>query len=48
MVHSVQFLTNHEEEKKMKIQNMTTKSGRQLPNQFIIFTPEATYFQSED
>jgi len=30
----------------MKIQNMTSKSGRQVPNQFIIFDSEATYFQS--
>jgi hypothetical protein len=30
----------------MKVQNMTGNSGREIPNQFEIFTPEATYFQS--
>jgi len=32
----------------MKIQNMTSKCGREAPNQFIIFDSEATYFQSYD
>lgn len=30
----------------MKVENMTGRNGRAVPNQFIIFTPEATYFQS--
>lgn len=30
----------------MKVVNMKGKNGREIPNQFIIFTPEATYFQS--
>lgn len=30
----------------MKVENMKGKNGREIPNQFIIFTPEATYFQS--
>lgn len=30
----------------MKINNMTSSRGNKIPNQFIIHTPEATYFQS--
>ena len=30
----------------MKIKNMTSSSGREVPNQFIIETKGATYFQS--
>ena len=30
----------------MKINNMTSSRGNVIPNQFIIHTPEATYFQS--
>jgi hypothetical protein len=30
----------------MKVQNFISNSGRKIPNQFGIFTPEATYFQS--
>ena len=30
----------------MKVQNMTSANGREIPNQFIIFDSEATYFQS--
>jgi len=30
----------------MKINNMTSSKGNVVPNQFIIQTPEATYFQS--
>ena len=30
----------------MKINNMTSSRGNKVPNQFIIHTPEATYFQS--
>lgn len=30
----------------MKVQNMTGKNGRAIPNQIIIFDSEATYFQS--
>jgi hypothetical protein len=30
----------------MKINNMTTSRGNKIANQFIIYTPEATYFQS--
>jgi len=32
----------------MKISNMTSSRGNVVPNQFIIHTPEATYFQSYD
>lgn len=28
------------------VQNMLGKSGREVPNQFEIFTPEGKYFQS--
>ena len=30
----------------MKINNMTSSRGNKIANQFIIHTPEATYFQS--
>ena len=30
----------------MKIENMKSKKGNPVPNQFIIFTPKATFFQS--
>jgi hypothetical protein len=30
----------------MKINNMTSKRGNKVANQFIIHTPEATFFQS--
>ena len=30
----------------MKVQNWTNDKGREILNQFIIYTPEATYFQS--
>lgn len=30
----------------MKVQNMTSQNGNKVANQFIIFTPEATFFQS--
>ncbi len=30
----------------MKVSNMTGRSGRAVPNQYIINTPGATYFQS--
>jgi hypothetical protein len=30
----------------MKVTNMTSSKGNDVPNQFIIFTPNATYFQS--
>jgi len=30
----------------MKAKNMTGKNGRAIPNQIIISTPEATFFQS--
>jgi hypothetical protein len=30
----------------MKIENMTSGNGNKVPNQFILYTPEATYFQS--
>jgi hypothetical protein len=30
----------------MKVNNMTSSRGNVIPNQFIIHTPEATYFQS--
>ena len=32
----------------MKVQSMTNSSNRAIPNQFIIFDSEATYFQSYD
>lgn len=32
----------------MKVQNITNDSGRAIPNQFIINTPESIYFQSYD
>jgi hypothetical protein len=32
----------------MKISNMTSSRGNVVRNQFIIHTPEATYFQSYD
>lgn len=33
--------------KKVRVENMTgARSGRAVPNQFIIYTPEGTYFQS--
>lgn len=33
----------------MKVQNMTSpRSGRKVATQYIIFTPEATFFQSYD
>jgi hypothetical protein len=32
----------------MKISNMTSSRGNVVPNQFIIHTPEATYFKSYD
>ena len=30
----------------MKVQNMKSPNGNDVPNQFIIFASEATYFQS--
>lgn len=30
----------------IKIENMTSPNGRKVPNQFIIYAPDATYFQS--
>ena len=30
----------------MKVSNMTSNNGNDIPNQFIINTPNATYFQS--
>ena len=30
----------------MKVSNMTSKSGNKVANQFILFTPEATFFKS--
>jgi len=30
----------------MKIENMTGEKGNKIANQFMIYTPEATYFQS--
>lgn len=30
----------------MKVSQMTNDKGRAMPNQFIIHTPEAAYFQS--
>ena len=31
---------------KLKVENMTSSRGREVPNQFIIYTDEGTYFQS--
>lgn len=31
---------------KISVQNMKGKSGREVPNQFEIFSPEGKYFQS--
>lgn len=31
-----------------KVSNMQGRNGRNIPNQFIIYTPEATFFQSYD
>jgi len=30
----------------MKVNNMTSQKGNLVPNQFIVHTPEATFFQS--
>lgn len=32
--------------KKVNVQNMTGNSGREVPNQFVIDTPDGRYFQS--
>jgi len=32
--------------KKMKVYNMTGRSGREVPNQFVIETDDGRYFQS--
>ena len=32
--------------KRVKVRNMYGKSGREIPNQFIIYTDKGTYFQS--
>lgn len=32
----------------MKVSNMTGRTGKPVANQFIIFTPEATFFKSYD
>lgn len=32
--------------KKIKVRNMRSSQGNSVPNQFIIDTPEGTYFQS--
>jgi hypothetical protein len=32
----------------MRVQNMISRNGNKVPSQFIIFTPEATFFQSYD
>ena len=32
--------------KRVKVRNMCGKSGREIPNQFIIYTDKGTYFQS--
>ena len=32
----------------MKVNNMTSQKGNLVPNQFIVHTPEATFFQSYD
>lgn len=29
-----------------KVENLTNSNGRKVENQFVIFTPEATFFQS--
>ena len=31
---------------KIKVKNMTSNSGNDVPNQFVITTPEGRYFQS--
>ena len=33
---------------KIKVENLRSSSGREVPNQFIIKTPEGDYFQSYD
>lgn len=30
----------------MKVNNMKSRNGNKVPNQFIVHTPEATFFQS--
>ena len=30
----------------MKVKNMTSLKGNKIENQFIVYTPEATFFQS--
>jgi hypothetical protein len=32
----------------MKVSNMTSSKGNKVANQFIVYTPEATFFQSYD
>ena len=32
----------------IKVKNITSSNGNSIPNQFIIRTPEGTYFQSYD
>jgi len=32
--------------KNLKVKNMISNNGNEMPNQFIINTPKATYFQS--
>ena len=32
----------------MKVSQIKNDNGRPVPNQFILYTPEATYFQSYD
>jgi hypothetical protein len=34
------------ESNNIKISNIKNSKGNNIPNQFIIYTPEATYFQS--
>ena len=31
---------------KIKVKNMTSNAGNEVPNQFVITTPEGRYFQS--
>jgi len=31
---------------KIKVENMTSNAGNPIPNQFVIDTPDGTYFQS--
>lgn len=31
---------------KLKVENMTSQKGKEVPNQFIITTDDGTYFQS--